>query len=75
MSAASRGEAQQRADDIRVFREELTRLGAEGVLTLTAEQLGALASQHDALLAGLSRGYPCPRGPGSEPAHREHRSR
>jgi hypothetical protein len=42
---------------------------------LTAEQLGALASQHDALLAGLSRGYPCPRGPGSEPAHREHRSR
>jgi len=57
MNAASRSEAQQRADDIRVFREELSRLGVEGVLSLNEEQRGALALHHDALLAGLSRGY------------------
>jgi hypothetical protein len=34
MNAASRDEAQRRADDIRVFREELSRLGVEGVLSL-----------------------------------------
>jgi uncharacterized membrane protein len=57
MNAASRDEAQRRADDIRVFREELSRLGVEGVLSLNDEQRGALASHHDALLAGLARGY------------------
>jgi uncharacterized membrane protein len=57
MTAASRTEAQQRADDIRVFQGELTRLENEGVLHLTEAQRGALASHHDGLLAQLSRSF------------------
>ena len=55
--ADERRVAQRRADDIRVFREELSRLGTEGVLSLNAEQRVVLASHHDALLSSLARGY------------------
>jgi len=57
MTASSRTEAQLRADDIRVFREELARLEGEGVLQLDEAQRAAIASHHDALLAGLSRSF------------------
>jgi uncharacterized membrane protein len=57
MTASSRTEAQQRADDIRVFREELARLENAGVLHLNEAQRGALASHHAGLLAQLSRSF------------------
>ncbi len=53
MTVASTGEAQPRADNIRVFREELVRLAQEGVLQLDAPQHAALTQHHDALLARL----------------------
>lgn len=54
MTSTSRTSAQQRADDIRIFRQELGRLAADGVLTLSAEQTQALRDHHDAVLAGLA---------------------
>ncbi|QXI26007.1 DUF2157 domain-containing protein [Pseudomonas vanderleydeniana] len=51
MSVLTQTEAQQRADDIRVFQLELGRLEHEGVLQLSAEQQSALTSHHQALLA------------------------
>lgn len=57
MSASSRSEAQQRADDIRIFREELARLEHEGVLNLDAAQRTALAIHQDALLTRLARSF------------------
>ncbi|MDE2584824.1 MAG: DUF2157 domain-containing protein [Betaproteobacteria bacterium] len=53
----SRHAAQQRADDIRVFRRELERLEAEGALQLSAPQHQALANHHDGLLAGFARAF------------------
>ncbi|HKE95051.1 MAG TPA: hypothetical protein VKB34_12135, partial [Povalibacter sp.] len=41
MNNLSRTEAQRRADQIHVFREEMSRLATEGVVTLTDEQRGA----------------------------------
>ena len=49
----TRQEAQQRADRIHAFREELGALQAEGVLQLDGAQRAALDQHHDALLAGL----------------------
>ena len=57
MTASSRTEAQQRADEIRVFREELARLEREHVLRLDEAQRSALAAHHDALLAGLAQNF------------------
>lgn len=57
MTASNRTAAQLRADEIRVFREELARLEGEGVLHLDDAQRAAIASHHDALLAGLSRSF------------------
>ena len=54
MAQTSRSSAQQRADEIRVFRAELARLEAEGVLSLPAEQAQALRGHHEAVLAGLA---------------------
>lgn len=54
---ASRGAAQQRADDIRVFRQELARLEAEQVLALSPEQRQALTAHHDRLLADLAQAF------------------
>ena len=46
----SRAEAQQRADDIRVFGEELARLERDGVLHLEPAQRAAVAAYHDDLI-------------------------
>lgn len=54
MTSSSHTSAQSRADDIRFFRQELARLEAEGVVTLSAEQAGFLRAHHDAVLAGLA---------------------
>jgi uncharacterized membrane protein len=57
MSASSRTEAQQRADEIRTFEVELERLEREGVLALSAEQRRAIAEHHRGLLAGYARAF------------------
>ena len=57
MSAPTRTDAQQRADEIRVFDEELSRLEEEGVLALTAAQRAAVAAHHRGLLAQLAQAY------------------
>jgi len=57
MSAASRSEAQQRADEIRTFQAELARLEREGVLALSAEQRNAVAGHHRQLLAGYAETF------------------
>lgn len=55
--ASSRADAQQRADEIRVFNQELARLEREGVLLLTDAQRAAVAGHHDGLLAGYARAF------------------
>lgn len=50
----SRREAQQRADDIRVFRTELSRVEREGGLNLLPVQREHLLAHHDALLRQLA---------------------
>jgi uncharacterized membrane protein len=50
MNQVSRTEAQRRADEILVFREELARLRTEQVLSLTDEQQRATTEHHEALL-------------------------
>ena len=56
-SVASRTEAQRRADEVRIFRSELQRLQAEGVLRLDEAQRLSLDAHHDALLASLAADY------------------
>src|SRR6185503_17674066 len=53
----SRSDAQQRADDIRVFTGELARLEQEGVLALTQAQRDAVAAHHRDLLARFAQAY------------------
>src|SRR5262245_28482448 len=53
----SRSDAQQRADEIRVFAGELVRLEQEGVLALTQAQRDAIAAHHRTLLARLAQDY------------------
>jgi hypothetical protein len=57
MNNLSKADAQRRADDIRIFREELERLQTANVLALTADQRAALALHHDALLAGYAQSF------------------
>lgn len=57
MNDLSKADAQRRADDIRIFREELERLRAADVLALTAEQREAVVLHHDALLAGYAQSF------------------
>lgn len=57
MSIPSRTEAQQRADDIRVFRQELERLEREGVLMLAEAQRSAVADHHGNLLAQYAQSF------------------
>ena len=57
MSTPSRADAQQRADEIRVFTQELARLEREGVLALTDAQREAIAGQHRGLLAQYAQAY------------------
>ncbi len=57
MTASSRTEAQQRADEIRVFQGELDRLEREGVLTLGDDQRRAVADHQRSLLAQYARAF------------------
>jgi uncharacterized membrane protein len=57
MTAPTRSEAQQRADEIRVFRAELARLEGEDVLRLQDAQRAAIERHHEALLARLARDH------------------
>jgi uncharacterized membrane protein len=57
MSSLSRADAQLRADQIRVFREELARLEAENALALTEEQRQSLTRHHDALLGAYAASF------------------
>lgn len=57
MDTLSRADAQQRADQVRVFEEELARLEREGVIALTDAQRQAIAAHHRGLLAQLARAY------------------
>lgn len=57
MSNPNRLEAQQRADDIRVFRSELARLAESEVLRLDDAQQGAVHAHHEALLSHFSREF------------------
>jgi uncharacterized membrane protein len=57
MSTSSRTDAQQRADEIRVFTEELSRLERERVLVLTDAQREAVAGYHRGLLAQFAQAF------------------
>ncbi len=57
MTAPSRSEAQQRADEIRVFQKELERLERDHVLALTPAQREAVREAHRGLLAGYARAF------------------
>lgn len=57
MMPASRSEAQQRVDEIRVFQRECERLQHEGVLELSAAQAGAIGAHHAGLLARYAENF------------------
>lgn len=57
MHAVARSEAQARADDIHVFRRELARLEAEGVVCLPGELRGQVITHQDRLLAGFAASF------------------
>jgi uncharacterized membrane protein len=57
VTQTSRTAAQQRADDIRAFRAELTRLETDGIVALSAEQTQAVRRHHDGLLAGMAAAF------------------
>ena len=54
---SNRTEAQQRADDIRVFNVELTRLETDGVLQLDDTQRSAVEAHQETQLAQLARTF------------------
>ena len=56
-SMTTRSAAQQRADRIRAFEEELAALEQEGALALTPEQRRAVREHHAALLAEYGRAF------------------
>jgi uncharacterized membrane protein len=57
MSSLSRADAQLRADQIRVFRDEIARLEEESVLSLTEEQRQSVARHHEELLAAYAASF------------------
>lgn len=57
MGAATRTEAQRRADDIQVFLRELEQLEGEGVLVLEAGQRAAIQAHHAQLLDRYAHTY------------------
>jgi len=57
MANPSRTDAQQRADEIRVFAEELARLNKEGVLVLTPAQREAVTAHHRGLFEQYAQAY------------------
>jgi uncharacterized membrane protein len=57
MTPTSRLDAQQRADQLRVFDAELKRLQDDGVLSLSDEQQRAVAAHHATLLAQYAHAF------------------
>ena len=57
LRTAIRSEAQQRTDEIAIFRAELARLEGEGVLQLDAAQGEAVRAHHAALLAAFAGAF------------------
>jgi uncharacterized membrane protein len=57
MTSSTRTGAQQRADEIRVFGEELTRLEQDGVVALTPAQRDAIVAHHRGLIAQFSQDF------------------
>lgn len=57
MAAISKSDAQRRVDRIGQFRDELSALAAEGVLTLSDEQRRAVMAYHEGLVADLSADF------------------
>lgn len=57
MNIPSRQEAQQRADQINVFQQELTILQQEGVVALSAEQRQRVDEHHRSLLNQYSQSF------------------
>lgn len=57
MDNSSRHEAQQRADQIRVFQEEMDILEREGVVALSTEQRRQIAEYHRRLLNQYARSF------------------
>lgn len=57
MSVPSRHEAQQRADQIRVFQSELAQLESEGVFALSAEQRQRMDEHHRHLLGQYAQQF------------------
>lgn len=57
METLSKTEAQQRADQIKSFQQELQQLDADSVLRLSTEQQQAIQSYHDQLLTAYSQSH------------------
>lgn len=57
MEPDSKALAQQRADQIRSFQAELSRLEAEGVMQLSADQQDAIHTYHDDLINSFSKTF------------------
>ena len=57
MNIPSRQEAQKRADQIHVFRDELDRLEQEGVVAFSAEQRQRVSEHHRSLLARFTQSF------------------
>jgi len=57
VASSSRTAAQQRADEIRMFGEELAHLEREGVVALTPAQRNAISAHHRGLLAQFSQDF------------------
>ncbi len=57
MTTANRSDAQQRADAIRVFQSELTRLETDGVVRLEDAQRAAIRAHHQTLLSALAQSF------------------
>ena len=57
MNNTSRIQAQQRADEIQIFRKELAHLESVGVLQLAEQQRDAVSSHHDGLLASFAKSF------------------
>ncbi len=62
MAVNSKTDAQKRADRIAAFREELSILKNENVITLTGEQEKAVTNYHADLLSGLSDSFDIDQG-------------
>lgn len=57
METLSKHDAQQRADQIKAFQQELQHLDADSVLSLSTEQQQAVHSYHDQLLTAYSQSH------------------